>query len=90
MASITRAIPAARPIIRLSSDEIQDEISNAQNAVAAARSSVAAAQSEVAEKQSRIAELTALIQDASIQSTIDGVVVALNAEPTRTITGLER
>ena len=76
-------------IIRLSSDEIQDEISNAQNAVAAARSSVAAAQSEVAEKQSRIAELTALIQDASIQSTIDGVVVALNAEPDQTITGLE-
>ena len=43
----------------------------------------------MAEKQSRIAELTALIQDASIQSTIDGVVVALNAEPDQTITGLE-
>ena len=66
-------------IMSLSSDASQDEISAAQNGIAAANRTVASAKTVADEKRAHIAELQQKIQNSTVTSPIDGVVVSLNA-----------
>lgn len=76
-------------IMRLSSSSAQDEVTSAQAGVTAARNSVTAAQREVTDKQKQVTELRNLINDSTIESPIDGVVVSLNAVEDQAFTGTE-
>lgn len=76
-------------IMRLSSSAAQDEVTSAQAGVTAARSSVTAAQREVTEKQKHVTELRKLIEDSTIESPIDGVVVSMNAVEDQAFAGTE-
>lgn len=76
-------------IMRLSSDSAQDEVRNAQNAVTTARNGVTAAQRQVSDKQAQIADLRKLIEDSTIESPIDGVVVSLNAVEDQEVAGTD-
>lgn len=76
-------------IMRLSSDAAQDEVKNAQNGVTTARNGVTTAQNLVKDKQERITELKKLIANSTVESTIDGVVVSLNAVPDQEVTGTD-
>ena len=66
-------------IMSLSSDASKDEISAAQNGIAAANRTVASAKTVADEKRAHIAELQQKIQNSTVTSPIDGVVVSLNA-----------
>ena len=66
-------------IMSLSSDASQDEISAAQNGIAAANRTVASAKTVADEKRAHIAELQQKMQNSTVTSPIDGVVVSLNA-----------
>lgn len=74
-------------IMSLSSDASQDEISAAQNGIAAANRTVASAKTVADEKRAHIAELQQKIQNSTVTSPIDGVVVSLNAVEGQEATG---
>lgn len=74
-------------IMSLSSDASQDEISAAQNGIAAANRTVASAKTAADEKRAHIAELQQKIQNSTVTSPIDGVVVSLNAVEGQEATG---
>lgn len=76
-------------IMRLTSDSAQDEVKNAQNAVNAARNGVTSAQKQVKDKQDRITELKKLIENATVKSPIDGVVVSMNAVEDQEVSGTD-
>lgn len=76
-------------IMSLSSDASQDEISAAQNGIAAANRTVASAKTAADEKRAHIAELQQKIQNSTVTSPIDGVVVSLNAVEGQEATGSE-
>lgn len=76
-------------IMRLSSDSAQDEVKSAQNGVTTARNGVTTAQNLVKDKQERITELKKLIANSTVESTIDGVVVSLNAVPDQEVAGTD-
>lgn len=76
-------------IMSLSSDASQDEISAAQNGIAAANRTVASAKTVADEKRAHIAELQQKIQNSTVTSPIDGVVVSLNAVEGQEATGSE-
>ncbi|MCQ5129844.1 HlyD family efflux transporter periplasmic adaptor subunit [Butyricicoccus faecihominis] len=64
-------------IMRLTSDSAQNDVKDAQSDVVSARNNVTTAQKTVKTKQDRITELKKLIENATIKSPIDGVVVSL-------------
>lgn len=74
-------------IMSLSSDASKDEISAAQNGIAAANRTVASAKTVADEKRAHIAELQQKIQNSTVTSPIDGVVVSLNAVEGQEATG---
>ncbi|WP_373162933.1 HlyD family efflux transporter periplasmic adaptor subunit [Agathobaculum sp. Marseille-P7918] len=76
-------------IMRLTSDSAQDEVKNAQNGVTTAKNGVTTAQKLVKDKQDRITELKKLIENATIESPIDGVVVSVNAVADQDISGTD-
>ena len=76
-------------IMRLTSDAAQQEVTAAQNGVTTAQNGVTAAQKQVADKQKEISDLKKLIENATIESPIDGVVVSLNAVEEQEVTGTE-
>ena len=76
-------------IMSLSSDASKDEISAAQNGIAAANRTVASAKTVADEKRAHIAELQQKIQNSTVTSPIDGVVVSLNAVEGQEATGSE-
>lgn len=76
-------------IMRLTSDSAQDEVTTAQNGVTTARTGVTNAQKLVKDKQDRITELRKLIENAMIESPIDGVVVSVNAVADQDVGGTD-
>lgn len=76
-------------IMSLTSDSAKQEVTAAQNGVTTAQNGVTAAQKQVADKQKQISELKKLIENATIKSPIDGVVVSLNAVEQQEVTGTE-
>ncbi|MGO5029864.1 HlyD family efflux transporter periplasmic adaptor subunit [Candidatus Agathobaculum pullicola] len=76
-------------IMRLTSDSAQDEVKNAQNGVTTAKNGVTTAQKLVQDKQDRITELKKLIDNATIESPIDGVVVSVNAVADQDVSGAD-
>lgn len=74
-------------IMRLKSDSLQDELKNAQSDVVSARNAVTTAQKLVKTKQERIAELKKLIENATIKSPMDGVVVSLPVTADEEVSG---
>lgn len=76
-------------IMRLTSDAAQDEVKNAQNGVTTALNGVTTAQKLVKDKQDRITELKKLIQNATIEAPIDGVVVSVNAVADQDVSGTD-
>lgn len=76
-------------IMRLSSDSAQDAVKNAQNGVTTAQNGVTTAQKLVKDKQDRITELKKLIENATIESPIDGVVVSLNVVADQDVSGTD-
>lgn len=76
-------------IMRISSDDAQDKLKEAQTELIGARNEVTRAQKLVQTKQERIAELKKLIANATVTSPIDGVVVSLNATVEQEVSGTE-
>lgn len=76
-------------IMRISSDEAQDRLKEAQAELTGARNEVTRAQKLVQTKQERITELKKLIANATVTSPIDGVVVSLNATVEQEVSGTE-
>ena len=76
-------------IMRLTSDSAQDEVKTAQNGVTTAKAGVTNAQKLVKDKQDRITELKKLINNATIESPIDGVVVSVNAVADQDVSGTD-
>ncbi len=76
-------------IMRLTSDAAQDEVKNAQNGVTTALNGVTTAQKLVKDKQDRITELKKLIQNATIEAPIDGVVVSVNVVADQDVSGTD-
>lgn len=76
-------------IMRLTSDSAQDEVKTAQNGVTTAKTGVTNAQKLVKDKQDRITELKKLINNATIESPIDGVVVSVNAVADQDVSGTD-
>nr|WP_297282588.1 HlyD family efflux transporter periplasmic adaptor subunit [uncultured Agathobaculum sp.] len=76
-------------IMRLTSDSAQDEVKTAQNGVTTAKTGVTTAQKLVKDKQDRITELKKLIENATIESPIDGVVVSVNAIEDQDVSGTD-
>lgn len=76
-------------IMRLTSDAAQDEVKNAQNGVTTALNGVTTAQKLVKDKQDRITELKKLIQNATIEAPIDGVVVSVNIVADQDVSGTD-
>ena len=75
--------------MRLTSDAAQDEVKNAQNGVTTALNGVTTAQKLVKDKQDRITELKKLIQNATIEAPIDGVVVSVNIVADQDVSGTD-
>ena len=75
--------------MRLTSDSAQDEVKTAQNGVTTAKTGVTTAQKLVKDKQDRITELKKLIENATIESPIDGVVVSVNAVADQDVSGTD-
>ena len=73
----------------LSSDASQDEIAAAQNGIAAANRTVDSAKTAANEKRAHIAELQQQIQNSTVTSPMDGIVVSLNAVEGQEATGSE-
>ena len=76
-------------IMRLSSDTAQQDVTAAQNGVNTARNGVTSAQKQVTDKQKQITDLKKLIENAAVESPIDGVVVSLNAVEDQEVAGTE-
>ena len=76
-------------IMSLSSDASQDEIAAAQNGIAAANRTVDSAKTAANEKRAHIAELQQQIQNSTVTSPMDGIVVSLNAVEGQEATGSE-
>ena len=74
-------------IMSLSSDASQDEIAAAQNGIAAANRTVDSAKTAANEKRAHIAELQQQIQNSTVTSPMDGIVVSLNAVEGQEATG---
>lgn len=74
-------------IIRMTSDSVQTAIQNAQSGVVSAQNAVVNAQKQVQAKQERIKELNTLIENATIKSPIDGVIVSLPVTVDQEVTG---
>ncbi len=77
-------------IMSLSSDASQDEIAAAQNGIAAANRTVDSAKTAANEKRAHIAELQQQIQNSTVTSPMDGIVVSLNAVEGQEATGSGR